>query len=141
MKSAAKRATSTTIKKAMDVGDCNNLQGYSVYSLDSKISDIAKALLSLPRGLVLIQNESTEKIVGVVDAREFLVPARDQLNVLELTVEAIMNKDILEIDVTTSVADTRDHITKANPYATVIVENGKFIGYISPKEYMILLTY
>lgn len=98
-------------------------------------SDLARKLLEVPRGAVFLLDENGTP-VGAVTAREFLITTSKGVEVLDKTAEDLMNTNIMEIGIDDNVSEVLDKISKFIPYAVVVKDNeGKFVGYFSPKDY------
>ncbi|MGA1866180.1 MAG: CBS domain-containing protein [Thermoplasmatota archaeon] len=98
-------------------------------------SDLAKRLLEVPRGAIFLMDDNGTP-VGAVTAREFLITIAKGVEVLGMTAEDLMNTNIMEIGNDDNVSEVLDKISKFIPYAVVVKDDeGKFVGYFSPKDY------
>lgn len=122
-------------KKEMHVSDLIITDEFKTLSINSKGKDAAEELMGIPRGVVLVINESQEP-KGVITAREFLKKIVEGVNPVEVDVGALMNTDILPIKISAKLDDVVPEVTKRDPYAVVVIDDdGKFKGYFSPKDY------
>lgn len=97
--------------------------------------DLAKKLLEVPRGAIFLVDPDGIP-VGAVTAREFLISIAKGSNLQECAAEDLMNTNIMEIGVDDSISEVLLKISKYAPYAVVVKDNnGKFLGYFSPKDY------
>ena len=122
-------------KKEMHVSDLIITDEFKTLSINSKGKEAAEELMGIPRGVVLVINESQEP-KGVITAREFLKKIVEGVNPVEVDVGALMNTDILPIKISAKLDDVVPEVTKRDPYAVVVIDDdGKFKGYFSPKDY------
>ena len=122
-------------KKEMHVSDLIITDEFKTLSINSKGKEAAEELMGIPRGVVLVINESQEP-KGVITAREFLKTIVEGVNPVEVEVGALMNTDILPIKISAKLDDVVPEVTKRDPYAVVVIDDdGKFKGYFSPKDY------
>lgn len=122
-------------KKEMHVSDLIITDEFKTLSINSRGKEAAEELMGIPRGVVLVINESQEP-KGVITAREFLKKIVEGVNPVEVDVGALMNTDILPIKISAKLDDVVPEVTKRDPYAVVVIDDdGKFKGYFSPKDY------
>jgi predicted transcriptional regulator len=95
----------------------------------------AEELMKIPRGIVLVVDESN-KPCGVITAREFLTKIVSGDNPTDMSVDNLMNTDIMEIKYSALLDSVVPKVTERDPYAVVVTDNeGNLKGYFSPKDY------
>jgi len=95
----------------------------------------AEELMKIPRGIVLVVDEAS-KPCGVITAREFLTKIVEGGNPTEMSVNNLMNTDIMEIKYSALLDSVVPKVTERDPYAVVVTDKeGNLKGYFSPKDY------
>ncbi|MCK5561381.1 MAG: CBS domain-containing protein [Thermoplasmata archaeon] len=95
----------------------------------------AEELMKIPRGIVLVVDEDN-KPCGVITAREFLTRIVDGDNPTAMSVNNLMNTDIMEIKYSALLDNVVPKVTERDPYAVVVTDKeGNLKGYFSPKDY------
>ncbi len=135
------------VKKKSVVGDSTKDKG------DLRVSDLtitdefktivdsadgraaAEELMKIPRGIVLVVDEEN-KPCGVITAREFLTRIVEGDNPTGMSVNNLMNTDIMEIKFSALLDSVVPKVTERDPYAVVVTDKeGNLKGYFSPKDY------
>ncbi len=95
----------------------------------------AEELMKIPRGIVLVVDEEN-KPCGVITAREFLTMIVKGDNPTAMSVNSLMNTDIMEIKYSALLDNVVPKVTERDPYAVVVTDKeGNLKGYFSPKDY------
>jgi predicted transcriptional regulator len=95
----------------------------------------AEELMKIPRGIVLVVDDNN-KPCGVITAREFLTKIVDGDNPTQMSVDNLMNTDIMEIKFSALLDNVVPKVTERDPYAVVVTDKeGNLKGYFSPKDY------
>lgn len=95
----------------------------------------AEELMKIPRGIVLVVDDDN-KPCGVITAREFLTRIVDGDNPTAMSVNNLMNTDIMEIKYSALLDNVVPKVTERDPYAVVVTDKeGNLKGYFSPKDY------
>jgi predicted transcriptional regulator len=95
----------------------------------------AEELMKIPRGIVLVVDEEN-KPCGVITAREFLTRIVEGNNPTDMSVNNLMNTDIMEIKFSALLDSVVPKVTERDPYAVVVTDKeGNLKGYFSPKDY------
>lgn len=127
-------------KKELRVSDLEITDEFKTISSGENGQAAAEMLMKIPHGIVLVVG-TENKPEGVITAREFLTKIIDGVNPVDLSVGAIMNKDIMEIKYNALLDLVVPKVTEKDPYAVIVTDNsGSFKGYFSPKDYQEALT-
>jgi len=137
-KKVVKRSVPTGAMKdasQMRVKDLVITDEFKKISQEASGKDAAAQLMAIPRGVVLATDE-TNRVKGVLTAREFLKSIVEGLNPTDSPVTKMMNTDVMEIKYDSLLDDVVPEVTKRDPYAVVVTDaDGNFKGYFSPKDY------
>lgn len=126
---------STSNFEKMSIREFDITDEFTSVEKNLSCKDLAKKLLEVPRGAIFLLDENGTP-VGAVTAREFLIATAKGVEIQEMTAEDLMNTNIMEIGVDDNISEVLLKISKFAPYAVVVKDNdGKFLGYFSPKDY------
>jgi predicted transcriptional regulator len=119
----------------MSIKEFDITDEFTAVKKDTSCKDLAKKLLEVPRGAIFLLDENNTP-VGAVTAREFLIAIAKGMEMQDRSAEDLMNTNIMEIGVDDNISEVLLKISKYAPYAVVVKDNdGKFLGYFSPKDY------
>jgi predicted transcriptional regulator len=122
-------------KKELRVSDLTITDEFKTINDSADGRAAAEELMTIPRGIVLVVDEDN-KPCGVITAREFLTKIVSGDNPTEMSVESLMNTDIMEIKYSALLDSVVPKVTERDPYAVVVTDKeGNLKGYFSPKDY------
>ena len=128
-------STEAKIKQELRVSDLTITDEFKTINDSADGKAAAEELMKIPRGIVLVVDEEN-KPCGVITAREFLTRIVEGNNPTTMSVDNLMNTDIMEIKFSALLDNVVPKVTERDPYAVVVTDKeGNLKGYFSPKDY------
>ena len=117
----------------LQVNDMVISDEYVLAEMDSDGRTISKLLIENKEEALLIKEG--DKVVGIVSVHSILRAIADGKVEVDLKAKDLMNTDILEVNENDALEDVLPEMYEKQPRAVVVIdENGKFVGYFSPKD-------
>tara|TARA_B100000902_G_C26788067_1_gene658418 strand:+ start:205 stop:615 length:411 start_codon:yes stop_codon:yes gene_type:complete len=104
--------------------------------IDDTMAEAARRLLTLSGGILIVLDEDS-KTKGVIGNRQFLKALAENVNANEVKCSEWMEMDFLEVKLSETLKTVLSDVKKRAPQAVVAVEeDGEFVGYFSPSDYL-----
>lgn len=118
------------------VGDMSITDEHAIIPMKSTFQEVAHKLQEFPTGAILIHDDKTNNIGGIVTIRELLHICSEGKNPAKIKVKDHMKTEIMQLPRGTPLSETLAALRQHHPDAVVIREpDGGFAGYFSPDDY------
>lgn len=107
---------------------------HSTIDLKDTLVAAAKALIALPRGVLIVLDDGNAK--GVITSVQLLQAVADGKDMGESTAADIMDMDLMKVPLDGLLEELVPEMAERRPHAIVAVDgDGNFAGYFSPNDY------
>ena len=119
---------------AVRISDLELSDEHDTIALQATLVDAANKLLALPRGVLVVLDDTKAK--GVLTSIQLLkaLSSGEDMNGEECG--AHMDMDVMEVNLSDKLVDLKPELAARKPHAILAVDDaGDFAGYFSPNDY------
>lgn len=116
------------------ISDLELSDEHDTISLEATLVDAANKLLALPRGVLVVLDDTKAK--GVLTSVQLLTALASGDDMNGELCGAHMDMDVMEVNLSDELEDLKPELAARKPHAILAVDDaGDFAGYFSPNDY------
>lgn len=116
------------------ISDLELSDEHDTISLEATLVDAANKLLALPRGVLVVLDDTKAK--GVLTSVQLLTALASGDDMNGELCGAHMDMDVMEVNLSDELEDLKPELSARKPHAILAVDDaGDFAGYFSPNDY------